>query len=662
MRLSKLLPVAAAFLLAAVLSVAAARVAVTAVEDRSVSAVRAALHADGLGWAQVLGDGLQIVIEGEAPSEAVRFRAMSVAATQVDASRVIDNMSVAEGPGLPPPDFAIEILRSDSGISMIGLMPADADRAEINAALAEIGGEVTDLLETADHPVPEGWEAASRFAVTAATLLPRAKISVAPGRVSVTAMADSDEQKRKLETDLARQRPDDLRLSVDVSAPRPVISPFTARFTIAPDAAPRLDACAADTPEAQERILDAAIAAGMSGKIACPLALGAPSPRWGEVVAQAIGAVAELGAGTATVSDLSVTLRLPAGTEPAAFERVSAALEAGLPDVFMFEAVLPEVPAAPEEEAEIRFSATLSPEGLVQLRGALGSERMNGTAETYARARFGEAQIVLGTSVVAGLPDGWSLRVLAGIAALSRLENGAVEVRPRSLAVRGVTGDPDAGAAISRLLIEKLGQDQDFDIDVRYDEALDPIAALPTPRECIEKITGVTAESKITFDPGSADIAGAAQTVLDEIAEILRRCGDLRIEIAGYTDSQGREEMNQRLSKDRADAVVAALRRRRVPTSSFDATGYGEADPIADNDTEEGREANRRIEFRLIEEADAQPVQTGAEAGAGGAPDAAAGEPGGEGAQDAGEKTEAGAGASPDGGTDAGAETGEDAE
>ena len=87
---------------------------------------------------------------------------------------------------------------------------------------------------------------------------------------------------------------------------------------------------------------------------------------------------------------------------------------------------------------------------------------------------------------------------------------------------------------------------------------------------------------------------------MDDLAEILGRCPDLKMQIAGYTDSQGREVMNQQLSEDRARAVLDALRLRRIPTSNFTSIGFGEADPIADNGTEEGREANRRIEFSLI--------------------------------------------------------------
>ena len=58
--------------------------------------------------------------------------------------------------------------------------------------------------------------------------------------------------------------------------------------------------------------------------------------------------------------------------------------------------------------------------------------------------------------------------------------------------------------------------------------------------------------------------------------------------------------MNQQLSQARAQAVLNGLRARRVLTSSFTAVGYGETNPIADNKTEDGREENRRIEFKLI--------------------------------------------------------------
>jgi OOP family OmpA-OmpF porin len=239
---------------------------------------------------------------------------------------------------------------------------------------------------------------------------------------------------------------------------------------------------------------------------------------------------------------------------------------------------------------------------------------MNQTLENFAHAQFGADVVTMGTRVVDGLPSGWSVRMLAAVDALSELSNGAVVVTPDLITVRGNTGSTGASARISRLLIDRLGEQAEFEIDVTYIEALDPIAGLPTPEECVDKILGLTAERKIIFDPGSATLTAESGALVDDIAEVLRRCADLRLEIAGYTDSQGRDSMNLELSQQRANSVLSALRDRRVPVGSFEAIGYGEADPIADNGTEEGREANRRIEFRLITPEPVEEVTTGLEA------------------------------------------------
>lgn len=128
----------------------------------------------------------------------------------------------------------------------------------------------------------------------------------------------------------------------------------------------------------------------------------------------------------------------------------------------------------------------------------------------------------------------------------------------------------------------------------------DPLAALPTPEECVEQINAAVAQQKITFAPSSTDIEDDAMATIDSISDLLRDCQTVKIEIGGHTDSQGREVMNQQLSQARADAVLNAIMARRVLTSNLTAKGYGETQAIADNDTDVGREANRRIEFRLV--------------------------------------------------------------
>ncbi|MBR9650775.1 OmpA family protein [Thalassovita aquimarina] len=600
MRLSSLLITAAPFAIAAALGLLAANSIVDVIEDNSELGIRRSLDDHGLTWAEVQADGLRVMLTGTAPSEAQRFKAVSTAGSVVDAARVIDEMAVADSASMQAPRFSIEILRNDSGISLIGLVPAETDRAKLVKTLQSIAGDasVSDLLQTADYDTPEHWEDSVEYGIKALKKLPRSKISVEAGAVTIRAMTDSAEAKRDLEKDLERAAGHDLKLALDISAPRPVITPFTLRFLIEEGEA-RFDACSADDEESRTRILAAARKAGLSDNADCIIGLGVPSPRWGEAAELSIAALAELGAGSVTFADADITLLAAEGTQQAVFDRVVGELENRLPEVFSLHSTLPRPKDDANGEAP-EFVATLSPEGLVQMRGRLSDELARAATESYARARFGSASVHTAARLDDTLPENWPMRVLAGIEALSHLSNGAVTVTPEMISIFGKTGKQDASARIARLLVAKLGQSARFDIDVEYLEKLDPIAAIPTPEECEVRIGKILETSKINFEPGSYTPDANSQNIIDAIAEILKECGEIKMEIGGYTDSQGRESMNLALSQARAQAVLNALRERRILTSSFKAKGYGESNPVASNETEEGRDANRRIEFKLI--------------------------------------------------------------
>ncbi|WP_078059012.1 OmpA family protein [Tropicimonas marinistellae] len=608
-----------------------ATIAADIIETRSGKAVRIALIEADHDWADVHTDGLQVHIGGIAPTEAQRFDALHIAGTMVDATRIVDGTTVTPSEPLAPPRFSIEILRNDEGVTLIGLVPTSLDRASmVNeiTALAE-GAEVTDLLEVASYPEPRDWESAVHFGMNVLARLPRSKVSISAGQVGVEAIAESAEEKATLEAAITKRVPKSVSLRHNISAPRPVITPFTLRFLI-DESGPHFDACSVDTARNQGRILEAATQAGATGRVNCTLGLGVPTPEWTNAAILGIGAVAELGAGSITFADADVTLVATETTDPALFDRVVGELESNLPDVFSLHSVLPE-PTEQTEDGSIQappeFTATRNPAGRVQLRGRLNNAMVRQTVESYAKARFGADSVYTAARIDETLPEPWPMRVLAGLEALSELDHGSALVKESYVDIRGTTGNPEAKAEISRILAEKLGDAQNFGINVTYDEALDPVASLPTPDECLEQIRAVQAREKISFAPSSTDIEGAAIGIVNEIADILKSCKDVQmeIEIAGHTDSQGREEMNLELSQARADAVLEALIARRVLTSGIVSTGYGETDPIADNDTEEGREENRRIEFRLVaeesdglatggDETDGGSEETGAEA------------------------------------------------
>ncbi|WP_228156745.1 OmpA family protein [Fuscovulum blasticum] len=634
LRLSPTVLAALTFAAAGVLMLCVAFGAALVIERRSETVISERLAAAGMGWASVETNGLQVLLSGTAPNEAARFSALNLVGSLIDSSRIRDGLDVAPASALEAPRFSVEMLRNDDGIQLIGLMPeVPADKGltaeELAIAAAELtpGSEPANMLQAAAYPPPETWDAALDFGLQALQMLKRSKISVSAELVEVTAIAASADEKRRFETLLAARKPEGVRLVTDISAPRPVITPFTLRFLKDANGA-RFDACSADTDRARLQILAAAREAGLPDGATCVIGLGVPSPRWGEAAAAGIRAVAALGSATLTFSDADITLVAGEGVSQADFDRVVGDLSAALPDVFSLEATPPKADAATLGPAE--FTAKLSGEGKVELRGRLVDEAQQAAVDAFAKAEFGASKVYVATRLDPELPNGWPVRVLAGIEALAELHEGSLLVRADLVEVKGITGSQGSRARITQILSSRLGQGQTFRVDVRYDEALDPLAALPTPQECADRVGAVMASRKIAFTPGSAEIASEAGPVIDALAAILKDCPGIRMEIAGHTDSQGSESGNQALSQARAEAVLIALQGRRIDVSGMVAMGYGESTPIADNGTEEGREANRRIEFVLKEPGAAAPAGNAsapAEAGEAPAPEAAAGGP-----------------------------------
>lgn len=108
-------------------------------------------------------------------------------------------------------------------------------------------------------------------------------------------------------------------------------------------------------------------------------------------------------------------------------------------------------------------------------------------------------------------------------------------------------------------------------------------------------------ETDLHFPTSSASLPEGEHPSLDRIAALLSKQPDLKVRIEGHTDSQGSDEVNLRISRQRAEAVREALAKRGVLAERVTAEGKGSALPIADNATPEGRSSNRRVEVYLVE-------------------------------------------------------------
>jgi len=117
---------------------------------------------------------------------------------------------------------------------------------------------------------------------------------------------------------------------------------------------------------------------------------------------------------------------------------------------------------------------------------------------------------------------------------------------------------------------------------------------------CRDALNSATISGSIRFAFNSSDIKAKILSELGKIATIAKDCPpNVTITVSGHTDNSGTAEANQKLSEQRAQAVVDYLVKAGVPSSKLKAAGFGQEKPIADNDTTEGRAKNRRIEFSV---------------------------------------------------------------
>jgi OOP family OmpA-OmpF porin len=115
--------------------------------------------------------------------------------------------------------------------------------------------------------------------------------------------------------------------------------------------------------------------------------------------------------------------------------------------------------------------------------------------------------------------------------------------------------------------------------------------------ECLNRFAVLSRTGAIYFRPASARLDVQSRPLLTEVEGVVGKCPSLKVEVSGYTDSDGSPDANKLLSERRAQAVADALVAAGVPRNQISAAGYGEERPVAANDTPKNKALNRRIEF-----------------------------------------------------------------
>ncbi|MCP3976432.1 MAG: OmpA family protein [bacterium] len=182
--------------------------------------------------------------------------------------------------------------------------------------------------------------------------------------------------------------------------------------------------------------------------------------------------------------------------------------------------------------------------------------------------------VVPGTVLAADLTDGQVLTTASGAELPVVIADGVITVGGSAITEADLTGGNGVVHIVEGVLIP-------------------PDYSLPTLNEAL-------ALEPITFESGSAVITADGIAVLQGAVDFLTANADVRVAIEGHTDAQGAETSNQALSESRAASVRDYLVSQGIDADRMETAGFGESNPIASNDTAEGRAENRRIEFRLL--------------------------------------------------------------
>jgi len=322
------------------------------------------------------------------------------------------------------------------------------------------------------------------------------------------------------------------------------------------------------------------------------LAIGADAPRsWLLAVNFGLVQLAGLNDGRLEIDGTNIKLSGKAIDGDSAFKlRVRA--ENDVPEGFMLSAYEVEAPREGPFEWTIERTADA-----VKLTGTVPTDEQRKRLVESARTTFPGLKIEDGLELIRDAPRGWEAAARLALDQVRRLANGKVTLLDTHYTIQG---EVYTGAALTALRdASKSVLPSGFTGSEQL--VLKDSGAPLESAECQARISAVISARAISFAPASDVIDRASYGQLDHIAYLARACPAARVEVSGHTDSRGNATFNRGLSRRRAAAVVTFLIESGVDAERLTAVGFGADQPVAGNNTEDGRARNRRIEFTLSE-------------------------------------------------------------
>ena len=414
------------------------------------------------------------------------------------------------------------------------------------------------------------------------TVLDKTRITVAGRDVILSADAFSEEGRRsataQVETVPGVRRVDDNTRLI------PEASPFV--WTVERDVVRITLGGNAPLPASKARLAEAAraVAGGTEVSDRMGLARGAPS-RFDAAALLLVDQIGKLKDGKITLSDTGVTLTGMA-REIGSREAIASALR-NLPEGY---SVKDNAIKAPP----YIFQATKDPvANTVTLTGYVPDNAARTAIVAAVGRKFFSEKLVDNLKTSVGAPQGFPTAATAALGALSRVSTGSLVISDREVKLSG-----DALYAVAADQIrDSLGSQLPQGWTSKAEVSVKPVASSVDPTVCQQLFYELLGKARIRFESGKATIDQDSMGLLDRLIETALRCPTANIEVGGHTDSDGDNAANMALSEKRAQAVADYLIKAGLPQERLKAVGYGSEQPLAANDTDEGKAKNRRIDF-----------------------------------------------------------------
>jgi OmpA-OmpF porin, OOP family len=342
----------------------------------------------------------------------------------------------------------------------------------------------------------------------------------------------------------------------------------------------------APLPASKSKLLETARATLGGVEVADQMNLSRGAPPGFEAAALLlIGQIGKLKDGKITLSDTAVALSGMA-RELGGREAIAAALK-DLPKGFSVAANDLKAPPYIFQAYKDPVAVTLT------LTGYVPDNAVHTALVAAATRKFFSEKVVDNLKASVGAPPGFAAAVMPALGALSRLSTGTLVVSDREVKLSGDALYDAAAVQIRNGLGKDFPQGWEFKADISVKPAAAPVDATV----CQQLFSDLLGKGSIRFVTARASIDPDSAGLLDRLTETALRCPTSSIEIAGHTDGDGEEAFNQALSEKRAQAVMDYLVKAGFPADRLTAVGYGSTQPIASNDTGEGKAQNRRIDF-----------------------------------------------------------------